>query len=117
MNSFRLADMTKGWFVGDFAPTALSTTAAEVAVKEYRAGDREERHHHKIATELTLILTGEARMNGVVYLAGDIVRIEPGESTDFEAITDVTTVVVKLPSVAGDKYPGEPGDVSPRSPA
>ena len=77
-----------------------------MAVKAYRAGDREDRHHHRIATELTLILAGEARMNGATYRAGDIVRIEPGESTDFEAVTDVTTVVAKVPSVAGDKYPG-----------
>ena len=39
-----------------------------------------------------------------VLEAGDIVLIEPGEDTDFEALTDVTTVVVKTPSVAGDKY-------------
>lgn len=106
MTRFRLDDMTKGWFVGDFAPTVLRTQAAEVAVKTYRAGDREDRHHHRVATELTLIITGEVRMNGTPYVAGDIVRIDPGESTDFEAITDVTTVVVKVPSVAGDKYPG-----------
>jgi quercetin dioxygenase-like cupin family protein len=98
--------MTKGWFVGAFAPTALDTTAAEVAVKTYKAGDREDRHHHKVATELTLVLAGAVRMNGALYSAGDIVRIEPGESTDFEAVTDVTTVVVKVPCVAGDKYPG-----------
>ena len=106
MQLFRLADMTKGWFVGDFVPTAFRTAAAEVAVKSYRAGDREARHHHKVATELTLVLTGEVRLNGTAYGAGDIVRIEPGESTDFEAVTDATTVVVKVPSAAGDKYPG-----------
>jgi quercetin dioxygenase-like cupin family protein len=106
MRKARLADMTKGWFVGDFDPTALRTPAAEVAVKTYRAGDREDRHHHKVATELTVILSGEVRMNGQTFRDGDVVTIEPGESTDFEAVTDVTTVVVKVPSVAGDKYPG-----------
>ncbi len=106
MQLFQLAGMTKGWFVGDFAPAALRTAAAEVAVKVYRAGDHEDRHHHKVATEITLILAGEVRMNGTTYRSGDIVRIEPGESTDFEAVTDTTTVVVKVPSAAGDKYPG-----------
>lgn len=96
--------MTKGWFVGDFAPAALRTDAAEVAVKTYAAGTVEPRHVHKVAPEVTLILHGRARMNDAVREAGDIVVIEPGESTDFEALTDVTTVVVKTPSVAGDKY-------------
>lgn len=102
---FRLADMTKGWFVGDFEPAALRTAAAEVAVKTYAAGTREARHVHKVAPEVTLILSGRVRMNGQEYGDGDIVRIPPGEATDFEALTDVTTVVVKVPSVAGDKYP------------
>lgn len=106
MTTFRLDAMTRGWFVGDFEPSAFRTDAAEVAVKAYRAGDREDRHHHKVATEVTLILVGEVRMNGATYRAGDIIRIEPGESTDFEAVTDATTVVVKVPCAAGDKYPG-----------
>lgn len=106
MTVFKLDEMTKGWFVGAFTPTAFQTEVAEVAVKAYKAGDREDRHHHKVATELTLVLNGTVRMNGVAYASGDIVRIEPGESTDFEAVTDVTTVVVKVPCVAGDKYPG-----------
>jgi len=103
---YKLEEMTKGWFVGAFAPTAFNTDVAEVAVKVYKSGDREDRHHHKVATELTLVLSGEVRMNGATYREGDIIRIEPGESTDFEALTDVTTVVVKVPSMVGDKYPG-----------
>jgi len=104
MKVFKLNEMTNGWFVGNFEPSVLKTEAAEVAVKHYAAGAVEGRHVHKVAPEVTLILSGEARMNGTVYRGGEIVLIEPGESTDFEALTDVTTVVVKVPSVAGDKY-------------
>ena len=68
MDVYRLDDMVKGWFVGDFEPTALGT------------------------------------MNGRVFAAGDIVVVKPGEATDFEALTDTTTTVVKLPSAKGDKY-------------
>lgn len=104
MKLYRLNDMTKGWFVGAFEPAALRSDAAEVAVKTYEAGAKESRHLHKVATEVTLILSGEVTMNGRDYSDGDIVLIEPGEATDFHARTAVTTVVVKLPSVAGDKY-------------
>lgn len=104
MKTFRLSDMTKGWFVGDFDPCAFRTDAAEVAVKTYEAGTVEKRHVHKVAPEITLVLHGRARMNDDIHEAGTIVLIEPGESTDFEALTDVTTVVVKVPSVKGDKY-------------
>lgn len=104
MRVFKLAEMSKGWFVGDFTPTALRTQTAEVAVKSYVAGAVEGRHVHKIASEITLILSGSARMNEKHVGAGDIVVLDPGDATDFQALTDVTTVVVKLPSVPGDKY-------------
>jgi len=45
-------------------------------------------------------------MNDKVYKAGDIVTISPGTSTDFTAITDVVTVVVKHPGATNDKYLG-----------
>lgn len=104
MKTARLSDMTKGWFIGDFAPTLLRTQSCEVAVKTYRAGDSEGAHYHKVATEFTVITHGEVEMNGTRYTAGDIVVIEPGDVTDFRAITDVTTTVVKIPGAPNDKY-------------
>ncbi len=96
--------MIKGWFIGDFEPTLWKTNDVEVAVKHYKAGDAETAHFHKIATEFTVITAGTVEMNGVQYQAGDIVVIERGEVTDFRAITDVTTTVVKIPGAANDKY-------------
>lgn len=104
MRQARLEDMVKGWFVGAFAPTALATEACEVAVKRYRAGDAEAAHYHKVATEVTLVLDGEVRMCGRTFRAGDIVVLDPGEVTGFEALTDATNVVVKCPGARDDKY-------------
>ena len=108
MKKFRFEDMWRGWFVGDFSPTALATQAAEVGVKSYIAGEKEERHYHKIATEVTLILSGRIRMNGMEHAPGEILVIEPMESTDFEVIEDTITVVVKVPGALNDKYMGNP---------
>jgi anti-sigma factor ChrR (cupin superfamily) len=100
--------MKGGWFVGAFSPVALKTDAAEVALKHYPAGVHDPRHYHKIATEVTVIVSGEAEMNGMRYLAGDIIIIEPGDATDFRTITAVTTAVVKIPGALDDKYMGVP---------
>jgi hypothetical protein len=108
MKVFHLGNMTKGWFVGNFEPTVLSTTDVEVAVKKYKAGDYELSHHHKIATEITVITDGEVKMNGVIYSSGAIIVIEPNEPTDFLALTDVTTTVVKYPGANDDKYSESP---------
>lgn len=104
MKLYQLTDMKGGWFAGDFRPTIVPSKDFEVAVKHYSAGAKEPKHHHKVAQEVTVITTGSVRMNGVIYTEGAIVVLEPGDSTDFEAITAATTVVLKTPSLAGDKY-------------
>ena len=105
MKHARLGDMTGGWFVGDFEPSCLRTAACEVACKHYEAGAAEPRHVHRVAAELTLIASGSVVMNGTSFKAGDIIILEPGEPADFRTLEKTTTVVVKMPSVGGDKYP------------
>lgn len=104
MRVAKLDTMTRGWFVGGFTPTAFFTEACEVAVKHYKASDREPLHKHLVATEITLILYGSVRMSGGEFARGDIVVLGPGEITDFEAITDSATVVVKVPGARDDKH-------------
>lgn len=93
-----------GWFLGDFEPSLLKTKEFEVAYKSYEAGAYEEKHYHKLATEYTLIIEGEVIMNGTKYFSGDIIIIEPNHPTSFEALCKTKTIVVKTPSVIGDKY-------------
>lgn len=104
MKTNKLEKMVKGWFVGGFKPTAFSTKECEVAVKKYNRGDSEEKHYHKIATEITLILEGQVIMFDKTWKQGDIITIEPYEATAFEALEDTTTVVVKIPGALDDKY-------------
>jgi hypothetical protein len=100
-----LSEMVGGWIVGDFEPTCLRTAACEVACKHYDAGAHEAAHVHRVATEITLIAAGRVVMNGQTYGTGDILVLDPGDATDFTAVEPTITVVVKMPSVKGDKYP------------
>lgn len=105
MKIARIDEMTKGWFIGNFEPSLLKTNAVEVALKKYKKGDYEKAHYHKIATEFTVIVSGRVRMNGKEYIEGDIIVIEPNDSTDFEVLEDNTVnVVVKIPGANDDKY-------------
>ena len=110
MHIHKLDKMVKGWFVGNFEPTVLKTNDVEVAVKKYKAGDYESAHYHKIATEITVIISGEVEMNGVRYSEGDIIVISPNESTDFRVLKDTVTTVVKYPGANNDKYLVEDSD-------
>lgn len=104
MEISQLENMIKGWFIGDFEPSLYKTNDVEVGVKYYKEGDYEPLHFHKIATEFTVIIDGTVKMNGIVYGTGSIIKILPNESTDFLALTNVKTVVVKIPGASNDKY-------------
>jgi quercetin dioxygenase-like cupin family protein len=104
MDKHNINDFKRGWFVGGFTPTLYKTTDVEVAVQHFNKGDKEARHCHKIATEITIIVSGKAKMNDLILNTGDILKIEPGEYTDFEALENTITSVVKLPGALNDKY-------------
>ena len=92
MRAARLENMVKGWFVGNFEPSLIKTNDVEVAVKVYHKGDWEEPHYHKI------------KMFDRIFSANDIIVVEPGECTGFEALEDTINVVVKYPGANHDKY-------------
>ena len=76
MRTARLEDMVKGWFVGNFEPSLIKTNDVEVAVKSYNKGDYEEKHYHKIATELTVIIQGRVKMNRGYQIPAQTVQQE-----------------------------------------
>lgn len=104
MKKSNISDYVRGWFVGGFEPTLYKTTDVEVAVQYFKKGQKEECHCHKIATEITMIVSGKVEMNNSVFEEGDIIKISPGEYTDFHALEDTITTVVKLPGALNDKY-------------
>ena len=104
IEKYELENMVKGWFIGNFEPTLYKTDDVEVGIKKYKAGDHESAHHHKIATEFTVVLNGEVEMGGQRYCEGNIIKVIPGVPIDFTAVTDVTTIVVKIPGASNDKY-------------
>lgn len=104
MQLAKLENMKLGWFIGNFSPSLLRTAEFEVAIKEYAAGDSEEWHFHKVATEYTVIVSGSVMMNGKRFEKGDIIVMEPGEGTDFCALESTVTAVVKTPCAPNDKF-------------
>ena len=104
MKKENLKNMIKGWFIGNFDPSIIKTSDFEIAVKYYKKGEFEEQHHHRVSSEITVIVEGEVKMFNQNFIKGDIIYIKPLESTSFLAIKDTTTVVVKTPSSINDKY-------------
>jgi len=104
MKIVKLSDMTNGWFIGNFEPTLYKTSDVEVAVKTYKSGDTEEAHFHKVATEISVVVSGIVEMYDMCIEVGNIIVLEPGEITAFRSITDSIIVAVKIPGAINDKY-------------
>jgi hypothetical protein len=94
----------RGWFIGDFSPSLFKTKDVEVAVQYYKKGSLEQEHFHKIATEITVIVSGKVKINNTVFKEKDIIVLQPNESSIFEVLEDCTTLVVKIPGASNDKY-------------
>ena len=104
MQKFQIENFTKGWFIGDFTPSLHPTAEFEVGLKQYKKGDIENPHYHKIATEFTIVVEGKVKMNDTVITKFEGLKVLPGTTVKFEAIEDSTTLVIKTPSITNDKY-------------
>jgi hypothetical protein len=97
-----------GWFIGAFEPTMMKTDDFEVCIKRYSKGEREALHYQIRAVEFTLVVEGNCRIGSHLLGPDDVLRIDPLEAADFEALTDVVLVAVKTPSIPSDKRMGAP---------
>ncbi len=103
MKTARIEDFIKGWFVGNFEPSLLKANF-EVGLHQHRAGEFHQDHFHKRGTEINLVVEGEIKINGKVFVSGDIFVLEPYEISQCEYLTDVKLVVVRNLSDPDDKF-------------
>lgn len=104
MRIFAAEQFKGGWFVGDFEPTAYQTSSCEVSYKEHHAGEYWASHYHLVGDEINYLISGTMEINGTLLEAPVVFLIEKGEISRPTFITDVKLIVVKVPSVPGDKY-------------
>ncbi len=104
MKKFRFENMKRGWFVGNFVPSAFKTQKFEVGYGMHKKGDKWDKHYHKIATEITLIIKGKVKVNEEIFSKNDIFIIEPNEIVDPLFLEDTEYVVIKTVSDSTDKY-------------
>lgn len=96
--------MTSGWFIGNFYPSVLRTPDFEVGYKFHPKGEKWDKHYHKKGVEVTYLIRGKMQIQGRILTSGDIFTIFPNEVADPVFLEDCEVVIVKSPSVIGDKY-------------
>jgi hypothetical protein len=104
MKRYNLSDSgNRGWFVGDFKGSVWKTKDFEIC---YQKNTRTQTasHIHKIAHEITLVISGRQICNGQMFEAGDICILEPGDISQIEYLEETEIVTIKVPSVPSDKH-------------
>jgi len=104
MKTYNIKDMKGGWFIGNFEPSVFKNPFFEVAHHFHEAGYIGQKHYHKIAPELSYIVSGKLIASGRDLSTGDMFVYEPGDIADVEFLEDTNLIVVKWPSVPSDKY-------------
>jgi len=104
MKKFRIKNMKRGWFIGDFEPVALKTKNFEVGIGHHEKGEKWDKHFHKLATEVTVILKGKVKINNEIFIKGDIIIIDKNEVVEPLFLEETDYIVVKTISNKNDKY-------------
>lgn len=103
MDVNRIEDFTRGWIIGNFAPSLLRTKDFEVALLSHKKDEEWPAHYHKVATEYNLLVSGTMLLNDRRLVSGDIFTIYPMEVAIPKFLSDCYVLCIKTPSVPGDK--------------
>jgi hypothetical protein len=99
MEILRINDMTGGWFVGNFTPSAYKTENFEVSYKKHHKGEFWDVHYHHTVTEINLLMKGKILMQGKELNSGDIFVLYPYEIADPIFLEDCEIICVKTLSI------------------
>ena len=103
-----ISDMENGWFIGNFEPSIHKTDQFEISHMKIDKGHEPTPHTHKLAMELTYIVSGEAIIfyenKEFCITSGNFFMYEPGDVANMVYTRDSDIIVIKWPSVPNDKY-------------
>ena len=104
MQRYKLSECgSRGWFIGDFDGAVHRTKDFEVTYQKNPRGQTAS-HIHKLAYEITLVISGLQICNGQMFSAGDICILEPGDISQIEYLEETEVVTIKTPSIPSDKH-------------
>jgi len=104
MKLYNFKKMKKGWFIGNFHPTAFKTKDFEVSYKIHKKNEKWPVHYHKKSLEINLIIKGKMKIRNKILKKNDIFILNKKESADPKFIVETHIICVKVPASLDDKY-------------
>ena len=103
LRKHRLVSFKGGWFLGNFQPSLQRTQRCEVGYKVHAQGDVWPAHYQKTAWEYNLLVYGHLQIGRQHFYGGDLFVVPPTRVVKPLFHSRCEVVVVKIPSIPGDK--------------
>ena len=104
MKIYKLVNMVRGWFIGDFEPSVLKTKDFEVGLLTHKKDEKWPIHYHKETVEYNVLIEGAMRVQNTNIQPGEIFVFDKGEIADPIFLDDCRILCIKVPSIPTDKY-------------
>lgn len=104
MKTYKFNKMKKGWFIGNFSPTAYKTRRFEVSYKLHKKNEKWPVHYHKKADEINLIVKGKMKIKNKIMNTGDIFVLKKKEVANPIFLKNTYIICVKTTSSKNDKF-------------
>ena len=100
---FKLEDMYRGWFIGNFEPSVSKQETFEVGYLLHKKGEIWDTHYHNNIKEINLLVSGKMILNDITINKNEIFIIDSKTIASPIFLEDSYIVCVKIPCFKGDK--------------
>jgi dTDP-glucose pyrophosphorylase len=100
---YKMKDMVRGWFIGNFSPSAFNTKDFEVGYLTHKKNEQWSFHYHQYSTEINFLISGKMQLNNKIIEEGDIFVFKPNQIATPQFLEDCRVLCIKVPSIPGDK--------------
>ena len=99
----KIEDMFRGWFVGNFEPSAFKHTGIEIGYLLHKKGEKWQTHYHNNLIEVNLLTEGKMILNDIEINKNEIFVINKKVIACPIFLEDCYIICIKMPSILGDK--------------
>ena len=100
---FKLEDMFRGWFIGNFEPSVSKQETFEVGYLLHKKGEIWDTHYHNNIKEINLLVSGKMIVNDITINKNEIFIIDSKTIASPIFLEDCYIICIKIPSFKGDK--------------
>ena len=100
---YKIEDMFRGWFVGNFEPSVFKHAGVEVGYLLHKKGEKWQTHYHNNLIEVNLLVEGKMILNDIELNKNEIFVIDKKVIACPIFLEDCYIICIKIPSMVGDK--------------